>query len=152
MQIERFAKITAGLAAAGAAAGSVVGFGLAMCVLALSLATGTLPGSIFNVLVAFAFITAAGAAAGAILGPPAAWLLMRHVPLGKAVGGAALGALGATLAGSVLGLLAGWGDNGLLIYPLLGFGASTAYLSVSTPRRSLTAGAGSEQLHAGSET
>jgi hypothetical protein len=151
MQIERFAKITAGLAAAGAAAGSVVGFGLAMCVLVLSLASGMLPESLFNVLLAFVFITGAGAAAGAILGPPAAWLLLRHVPLGKAVGGTALGALLATVAGAALGLLTGSGDNGLLFYPLLGFGASSVYLSVSTPRRSLAAGAGSGQLHPGTE-
>ncbi len=151
MQIERFAKITAGLAAAGAAAGSVVGFGLVMCVLVLSLASGTLPESLFNVLLAFVFITAGGAAAGAILGPPTAWLLLRHVPLGKAVGGTALGALLATVAGAALGLLTGSGDNGLLFYPLLGFGASSVYLSASTPRRSLAAGVGSGQLHPGTE-
>jgi hypothetical protein len=151
MQIERFAKITAGLAAAGAAAGSVVGFGFAMCMTALSYLTGSGPESLLFLLMAIVFVTGAGAVAGATLGPPAAWLLMRHVPLGRAVSGAALGALAATVAGSVLGLLAGWGDNGLLIYPLLGFGASTAYLSVSTPRRSLTAGAGSGQLHEGGE-
>lgn len=151
MQIERFAKITAGLAAAGAAAGSIVGFGFAVCLLVLSVVSGTLPESYLNLLLAFVFLTGAGAMAGAVLGPPAAWLLMRHVPLGKAVGGAALGALAATVAGAALGLLTGWGDNGLLIYPLLGFGASSVYLSVSTPRRSLTAGAGSGQLHPGTE-
>ncbi|MEW5931560.1 MAG: hypothetical protein AB1941_29175, partial [Gemmatimonadota bacterium] len=61
MQIERFAKITAGLAAAGAAAGSAVGFGFAMCLLVLSLVSGTLPGSVFNVLVGVTLLTGAGA-------------------------------------------------------------------------------------------
>lgn len=141
MLIERFAKITAGLAAAGAAAGSVVGFGFAMCLTVLSYLTGSGPESLLFLLMAVVFVTGAGAVAGATLGPPAAWLLMRHVPLGKAVGGAALGALLATVAGSALGLLAGWGDDGLLIYPLLGFGASTVYLNLSTPRENRRIGA-----------
>ena len=111
MLIKRFATITAGLVGAGAAAGSVVGFGFAMCLTALAYLTGSGPESLLFLLMAIVFVTGAGAVAGATLGPPAAWLLMRHVPLGKAVGGAAVGALAATLAGSVLGLLAGGGQR-----------------------------------------
>lgn len=146
MQIERFAKITAGLAAAGVAAGSVVGFGFAMCLTVLSYVTGAGPESFLLLLFAIAALTVAGSVAGAILGPPAAWLLMRHVPLGKAVGGTTLGALAATVAGAALGLLTGSGDNGLLFYPLLGFGASTAYLSVSTPREKRRIGGWASRL------
>lgn len=133
MLIKRFATITAGLGAAGAAAGSVVGFGFAMCLLVLSFFQGT-PPEFPLLLLATAALTVAGATAGALLGPPAAWLLMRHVPLGRAVGGTTLGALAAMLAGVVLGLVTGIGDNGFLLYPVLGFGASSVYLSVRTPR------------------
>jgi len=140
MLIKRFATITAGLMGAGAAAGSVVGFGFAMSLLALKFFEGEFPGLPFA-LAGTAFLTAAGIAAGALLGPVAAWLLMRHVPLGRAVGGAALGALAATIAGVGVGLATGIGDNGFLLYPLLGLGASTVYLNVSTPRENRRIGA-----------
>lgn len=142
MLIKRFATITAGLMGAGAAAGSVVGFGFAMIMLVLSSLSlsGPLPG-LGYLLLAVVFLTLAGAVAGALLGPVAAWLMMRHVPLGRAVAGTALGALAATAAGAALGIVTGTGDNGLLFYPLLGLGASSVYLNVSTPRENRRIGA-----------
>ncbi len=140
MLIKRFAAITAGLGAAGAAAGSVVGFGFAMCLLVLSYLQGSLPELLLG-LVAVTALTVAGAAAGAVLGPIAAWLLMRHVPLWRAIGGTTLGALAAMLAGVGVGIVTGIGDNGFLLYPVLGLGASSVYLNVSTPRESRRIGA-----------
>ncbi len=141
MKIKRIAAITAGLAAAGAAAGSVVGFGFAMSMLVLKFLEGALPDFYPVLFLGIVFLTTAGAAAGALLGPVAAWLLMRHVPLGRAIGGTTLGALAATFAGAALGIATGIWDHGFLFYPLLGLGASTVYLSVSTPGESRRIGA-----------
>ncbi|MET0398627.1 MAG: hypothetical protein ABW277_17695 [Longimicrobiaceae bacterium] len=145
MLIKRIATITAGLMGAGAAAGSVVGFGFAMSLLTVKFFEGELPGLVFGVL-GTVFLTVAGATAGALLGPVAAWLLMRHVPLGRAVGGAALGALGATVAGAALGIATGTWDHGLLFYPLLGLGASSVYLNVSTPKENRRIGGWAARL------
>ena len=73
--------------------------------------------------------TAFGAGVGAFLGPAAAWLLMRHVPLGKAIGSTALG----TILGSVAGLLLG-GPPGSFFGAFLGFGAAAVTVRVRTPK------------------
>lgn len=125
MRIARIAAVTAGLAAAGAVAGALAG--AAMCALMLLLSGE--PSKLWVARDLLAFAASFGARAGAVLGPVAAWLLMRHVPLGRAIGGTALG----TLAGGALGLLLA-GPVESLPAGLLGFGAAAVYLRVRTPR------------------
>ena len=93
----RVLGITAGLSVAGAVAGSVVGVGM-------TLITGGFHGaaSVAHVLLAPA---AVGAACGAVFFPVGAWMLMRRVPLGRA--------LLWTLAPSALGAAAGLGFIGM---------------------------------------
>lgn len=110
--------VTAGLVAVGAAVGAMVGV--------LVLATWLIPkGRLLELLLDLEGILYGGtfgAVMGVVLGPASAWLLMRHVPLRKAVGGTALG----TLAGSLPGLL---GDPLLgFMGALLGFGAAAFLL------------------------
>jgi hypothetical protein len=125
MRIARIAAVTAGLAAAGAVVGAVAG--AAMCVLMLLLSGE--PSKLWVARDLLTFAASFGARAGAVLGPVAAWLLMRHVPLGLAIGGTALG----TLAGGALGLLVGPIES--IPAGVLGFGAAAVYLRVRTPRQ-----------------
>ncbi|MET0398630.1 MAG: hypothetical protein ABW277_17710 [Longimicrobiaceae bacterium] len=119
MRIARIAAVTAGLVIVGAIVGTVVSTAIAMYWAPLRL---------WYLPHAFRFGVGIGAPVGAVLGPVAAWLLMRHVPLGHAIGGTALG----TLAGAALGLL--------LLLPqfvymgaVLGFVVAVARLSGRTP-------------------
>jgi hypothetical protein len=92
----RIIVATLGLSAAGAIFG-----GLAAAIAVVlwgTIVTGDLPFA----LDAMVFAGTVGAGLGAVLGPVAAWGLLRHVPLGIAVLGATLGAF---LGGSVTALL-----------------------------------------------
>lgn len=116
-------KITAGLSAAGAVAGAVVG-------LAMTLVTGgfTGPSSIAQLLLSAA---GAGAAAGAILFPIGAWVLMREVPLGRALLRTLVpSAAGAALALGFFGMTAMVGTVGATI----GFALSAWRLRRTAPR------------------
>lgn len=126
MRVARIAAVTAGLAAAGAVAGAVVGVLVAATWL---LSAGHLLGLLLN-LDGVLLFGAYGAVIGAVLGPLAAWLLMRHVPLWKAIGGTALG----TLAGSLLGLV-GDGQMGFA-GAFLGYGAAALLLWLENARNS----------------
>jgi hypothetical protein len=75
-----------------------------------------------------------GAALGAVLGPLSAWLLMRHVPIGLALAGTALG----TLAGAVIGIFVN-GLGGALMFGLGGFAVAALALWIKTPRSSRAA-------------
>lgn len=91
----RIFAVTAGLFAAGAIVGAVTG-GLIVAVI-VSFVTRSAPPlspELFGIGAMF------GAPLGAVLFPAAGWLLMRHVPLGKALVGASVG--------TVAGGLAGW--------------------------------------------
>ena len=114
MRIARIAAVTAGLVATGA----VVGVLMAATWL---LSAGHMLGLLLN-LDGVLFFGAYAAVTGAVLEPLAAWLLLRHVPLWKVIGGTALG----TLAGSLLGLV-GDGQMGFA-GAFLGFGAATFLL------------------------
>ncbi|HEU0079259.1 MAG TPA: hypothetical protein VFQ76_16510, partial [Longimicrobiaceae bacterium] len=131
MRIARVAAVTVGLAAAGAGVGAVVGV-LVPAIWLLSAGGGL--GLLLN-LDTVLFIGAYGAAIGAVLGPLAAWLLMRHVPLWKAIGGTALG----TLAGSLPGLV-GDGQMGFA-GAFLGFAAAAVYRRFRSPRERRRIGA-----------
>ncbi|HEY7635556.1 MAG TPA: hypothetical protein VH763_08435 [Gemmatimonadales bacterium] len=121
---KRVVVVGLGLIATGAAVGGVCG------VVALSLllgAAGRLPDASLA-LVAGIF----GGAVGAVLGPAAGFSILRHVPLGRAIGWTALGAI---LGGVVGGPL----SMGLLLGPVVGFGVAALALYASV-RRSRKAG------------
>ncbi|HLL47370.1 MAG TPA: hypothetical protein VK399_11715 [Longimicrobiaceae bacterium] len=132
MRIARIAAVTAGLAATGAIVGAAAG--AAMCVLTMLLSGE--PSKLWVARDLLTFAASFGARAGAVLGPVAAWLLMRHVPLGLAIGGTALG----TLAGGAMGLLM-VGPVESIPAGVLGFGAAAVYLRVRTPRQARRIGA-----------
>lgn len=114
----RIVGITAGLAAAGFAAGGAAGMVMAVVIEAADGYGGWLPDS--GTLKMYGTF---GGLVGALLGPLAAWLLMRHVPLWLAVGGTAAG----TITGGVLGLLIG-GFSASLEAALLGFAVAAVVL------------------------
>ena len=91
----RIAAVTAGLVVAGVLFGALAG----AAALALSLLlTGEFGGRLLPEV--FAIAAALGAMLGAVCAPIAGWLLLRHVPLGRAFGGLAIGA--------TLGGVVGW--------------------------------------------
>lgn len=116
----RIVVITLALAAAGFVAGGAVGMVMMACWMAADRVFELrmlLAGGMF------------GGAMGAVLGPVAAWLLMRHTPLWLAIGGTAAG----TVTGAVLGLALG-GFQPSFYGALLGFGASAVWLRVRKPQ------------------
>jgi hypothetical protein len=124
MDRKRIAVVTAGLAGAGMVVGGVLGGGLGLAAMLLFGGVGGLEEFPEYVLAA----ALSGALAGAVLGPLAAWLLMRHVPLGLAIGGTALGTLAGVAATFVIG-------GNLLVTPLLGFGLSALAMRLLVGRK-----------------
>jgi hypothetical protein len=121
---KRVVVVGLGLVVTGAAVGSVCG------VVALSLLLGVggrLPDAGLA-LVAGVF----GGVLGAVLGPAAGFSILRHVPLGKAIGWTAVGAVVGGLLGAPLSM-------GLILGPVVGFGAAALALYGSV-RRSRKAG------------
>ena len=134
MRWRRIALVTAGLAAAGAVFGTLVGTVVLFAWLAsigeLGLA-GRDAGFLASLVLFF------GGGLGAVLGPVAAWVLMRHVPLWLAVGGPTLG----TLAAGGVGLLLTGNPVAAMLWGVAGFGASAVALRLRVPReKQLTAG------------
>jgi len=129
MRIRRIAAVTAGLMVAGGVFGTIAGV-IVLIAWALMLGEPLIVtlgdlGSVLQLAMVF------GGVLGAVLGPIAAWLLMRHVPLGLAVGGTTLG----TLAGGGVALVA-TGDPVLaMLYGMGGFGVSAIGLRLRVPRR-----------------
>jgi hypothetical protein len=98
----RVLKLTAALAAFGAVVGALVGLVAIGFVYLLGERTGMiLVGPVF---LAAAFI---GAKTGFVLGPIAAWTLMRRVPIWKAIAGTALGAV----IGFIVGYWLAWSNR-----------------------------------------
>jgi hypothetical protein len=123
--------VTAALAVTGAVIGAVVGSLMLLswaAVVEASLRAAWDP-ALLAVGAAF------GGMFGAVLGPAAAWLLMRHVPLWLAVGGTAAG----TLMGAVIGMIVA-GPPGSFYGALAGFVGTAVFLRVRR-RRLLRAGA-----------
>jgi hypothetical protein len=93
----RILAVTAGLVVAGAVFGAVAGavaFGIVVL-----LARQTTAGSALGMLAFPAFF---GAVIGAVAAPTAGWLLLRTVPLGRAVGWTTLGAVTGGMGGWLL--------------------------------------------------
>ncbi len=117
---KRVVVVGLGLIVTGAAVGSVCG------IVALSLilgAAGRLPDASLA-LIAGLF----GGALGAVLGPAAGFSILRHVPLGKAIGWTAVGAIVGGLLGVPLSM-------GLILGPVVGFGVASLALYASVRRR-----------------
>ena len=121
-RIRRIAAVTAGLAAAGAVVGALVGVGIGM--LGVVIAGSSAADAEF-----FTFAALFSAAVGAVLGPATAWLLLRHVPFGRAIGATALG----TLAGALVGMMI---PGPFFLYGgLAGFAAGAVAARLLTPKR-----------------
>jgi hypothetical protein len=88
-------KVTAALAVLGAAVGALLGI---VAIAFIALVTGG-PSALRDSPVLFPAAATIGAGAGVVLGPVAAWTLMRHVPIWKAIAGTAAG----TTIGFVIG-------------------------------------------------
>ena len=86
-QPARIALVTLGLIAAGALLGALAG------VAAISLGFVSTTGITRSDADILLFVAEIGAVLGAALGPAVAWLLLRHVPLGRALAGTTLGAV-----------------------------------------------------------
>lgn len=140
MQIKRIAAITAGLMVAGAVFGTMAGIAVLM---AWSLLDGDVikfkPADLGLMLQISMFF---GGGLGAVLGPFSAWVLMRHVPLGIAVGGTTLG----TLASGGLGLLVTGDPVFAMLYGIMGFGISALALRRRYPSRAALPNTGSGAL------
>ena len=92
----RIGVVAVGLAAVGAAAGGVLAALATVGLLVVARGPRALTGG-WDVIGVFALI---GAAVGAVLAPFAALVLLRHVPLGRALTATALG----TVAGAAVGI------------------------------------------------
>lgn len=90
----RILAVTAGLVAFGAVAGAVAGALVALLAIAVSL--GPLEALDLDLI---GFGATLGAPLGAVLLPAAGWLLMRRVPLGRAMLWTTLGTIGGGLVG-----------------------------------------------------
>ena len=73
------------------------------------------------------FCGAIGAAIGAVVAPLMSWLLLRHVPLGRAILHTAIG----TVLGGILGLTLGNPFAGSIV----GFGVAAVRLSITAKQR-----------------
>ena len=123
MEIKRVAAVTGGLIVVGALAGGVAS---ALALAAVSLVSDGSMG-VYRETDTIILGGILGAVYGAVLGPLAAWLLMRHVPLGIAIGGTMLG----TLAGGVIALLR---EQYFLSLPLAGFALAALVIRLAVPR------------------
>jgi hypothetical protein len=123
VEIKRVAAVTGGLIMAGAIAGGVAS---AIAIVAVGLVSDGSMGMYHDpeTIILGGIL---GAIYGAVLGPLAAWLLMRHVPLGIAIGGTMLG----TLIGGVAALMT---EQHFLSLPLAGFALAALVIRLAVPR------------------
>ena len=132
-RFRRILAITSGLVGLGAGAGAVAGTAVAMVI-------GVIEGGLRE-LIDFelaAFGAAYGAVLGAVLLPIAGWLLMRRVPLGRALLGTTLG----TIAGGLVGWFAPMhGDQfeRALLCAFIGFGVAVVRLRRAAARAGVSA-------------
>ena len=131
-RLNRILAITTGLFAFGAAAGAVAG--AVVAVLVVLITEGPRAAFDLELVQVGVFF---GAPLGAVLLPLAGWLLMRRVPLGRAVLW--------TIVGTILGGLVGWftplGSDAVyrsLLSGLAGFALAVLLLRRSTATRQLS--------------
>jgi hypothetical protein len=127
MRITRILAVTVGLVLAGWVLGTITG---ALTLLAWMMGTSVIHSVAEDMLFALCVGAWFGGTLGAVMGPVAAWLLMRHVPLGVAVGGTMLG----TLVSGVIGLIATANPVGAMLYGMAGFGITAIGLRIRFPR------------------
>jgi len=96
----RVMTVTGGLLLAGGIVGGLVGGGLLGIFATIARITGAETG--LPPLRVFGIAAGAGAIIGAVTGPPLAWLLLRRVPIGKALLHTAVGSVIGGLLGGVL--------------------------------------------------
>lgn len=126
--VRRVLAVTAGLAAAGLVVGAVLGAIAGGAALAM---VGD-RASARDTTIVIGIAAGVGGGLGLVLAPAAAWLLMRHVPIGRAVAETALGtALGAFLGFLLTASLAHVLPAPPLIFALLGFTAAAVRLRVA---------------------
>ena len=118
-RLGRILTVTAGLVVTGAAVGAVTGAVILLGWLAMMSRSGFFP--VREILQVGALF---GAGVGAILAPIASWTLLRRVPLGRAVMGAAFGTALGAIAGGALSFV------GPAIGAIAGFAAGAIYLRV----------------------
>ncbi len=127
MRWTRIAIVTAGLMVAGGVFGTLAGMlVLGAWITAMDGPSAVLKEFGFLLELAIAF----GGGLGAVLGPLAAWVLMRHVPLWLAVSGTTLG----TLASGGLTLLLTGNPINAMLFGIFGFGLSTLLVRNHVPR------------------
>ena len=124
--MRRIIAITAGLAAASALVGTIVAILVGAVVVA---ATGGLAGTSLGVAVGRAVVYGGGL--GAVLGPLAAWTLMRHVPIWRAIVETAAGTAIGAGAGLLVARMSSAGGFWLLGGALTGFAAAAIRLRLS---------------------
>lgn len=125
----RIAAVTLGLAVAGALFGGAAG---AVALAAVNLMRHGLQGGFDpQILGGVAMV---GAGLGAVLLPAAGWLLMRQVPIGKALLGTTVGTLLGAWAGSAAPDVALPVPSPIL-GALAGFALATVYLRIRATRR-----------------
>jgi hypothetical protein len=112
--VRRVLAVTAGLAATGLVVGAVLG--AVVEGVALMLVGHEVSGRDTAIVIGAA--AAAGGVLGMLLAPTAAWLLMRHVPIGRALAETALG--------TTLGAFAGF-----LLTPSQGFNIASSPLTLA---------------------
>ncbi|HEY7393484.1 MAG TPA: hypothetical protein VH559_01485 [Gemmatimonadaceae bacterium] len=135
MSISRNLTVTAALAAIGGVVGAVMGvLGLGLITLATAVGlTHEGPVGLFGTPTLFA--ATFGAGVGAVLAPIAAWSLMRHVPLWKAIL--------QTTGGTTLGVIVGYFSTPLLhlgliapiIFGVAGFLGAAVRLRLTKPQK-----------------
>lgn len=123
MSDRRMLLITAALAVAGATFGGVAGATFGLILQLMSPAPGM---DVFALM----FLGTLGAIYGFVLGPIGAWVVMREVPLGRAVVGTTVGAV----AGGMVALLPGLGWS-IFIAPAVGFFVAANLLRRHARRR-----------------
>ena len=128
----RVVAVTFGLVGAGALFGGIAG-GIALLIAWVP--TEGLPSTAAEVWGALGLGAVYGAPIGAIIGPPTAWLLLRHVPLGRLFMGTAAG----TIVGGVFGWLIPSTESldqpmNALLCAFSGFLAAALFMRISARR------------------
>jgi hypothetical protein len=126
----RVLTVTLGLVATGAVLGALIG------ATSLWVATGVLG---VGPALSWTDLLEAGSKAGALTGmtlaPISAWALMRRVPLGRAIGSTAVGALLGSLGGSIIASILDAGLAWSILGAPIGFLLAVAVLRTSAARR-----------------